>query len=154
MSVTHLPATATAEDVGTVLARDGAAIIDRLVDPDVMDRVREELSAHLAATKTGQDAFSGARTRRTGGLVARSVTCRDLVMHPLVLGSVGRVLADATNFQLHLTQVIAIAPGEIGQQIHRDTVDRQIHNTRARGRCRVVGHDQTGPLAEEALGAR
>jgi len=120
MSVTHLPTTATPEDVGTVLARDGAAIIDRLVGPEVMDRVQDELAAHLAATKSGQDAFSGACTRRTGGLVARSVTCRDLVMHPLVLGTVGRVLADAANFQLHLTQVIAIGPGEIGQQIHRD----------------------------------
>jgi ectoine hydroxylase-related dioxygenase (phytanoyl-CoA dioxygenase family) len=120
MSVTHLPATATADEVGLVLARDGAAIVDRLVDPAVMDRVREELAPHLDATTTGPDAFSGTRTRRTGGLVARSVTCRDLVMHPLVLGAVGHVLADATNFQLHLTQVIAIGAGEVGQQIHRD----------------------------------
>jgi ectoine hydroxylase-related dioxygenase (phytanoyl-CoA dioxygenase family) len=62
----------------------------------------------------------GHRTRRTGGLVARSATCRDLVMHPLVLEAVGGVLGHATSFQLHLTQVIAIGPGEPAQMIHRD----------------------------------
>jgi len=120
MSLPHLPATATAAEVGTVLARDGVVIVDRLVAPAVMDRIRDELAPHLLATSPGQDAFSGARTRRTGGLIARSVTCRDLVMHPLVLGTVAQVLADATNFQLHLTQVIAIDPGEVAQPIHRD----------------------------------
>ena len=41
-------------------------------------------------------------------------------MHPLILDAVGAVLAHATSFQLHLTQVIAIGPGETAQQIHRD----------------------------------
>jgi ectoine hydroxylase-related dioxygenase (phytanoyl-CoA dioxygenase family) len=85
-----------------------------------MQRALDELAPHLEATATGPDEFSGRRTRRTGGLVARSATCRDLVMHPLVLDAVGRVLAHATSVQLHLTQVIAIGPGERGQMIHRD----------------------------------
>src|SRR5436309_2919869 len=54
------------------------------------------------------------------GLDARSVTCRELVVHPLVIGAVGKVLGHATSFQLHLTQVIAIGPGEPAQPIHRD----------------------------------
>lgn len=41
-------------------------------------------------------------------------------MHPLVLDTVGGVLGHATSFQLHLTQVIAIGPGEPAQPIHRD----------------------------------
>ncbi len=85
-----------------------------------MDRVREELAPYLGATPLGTDSFSGKRTRRTGGLVARSETCRDLVMHPLVLGAVGKVLSKATSFQLHLTQVIDIGPDEPAQVIHRD----------------------------------
>ena len=120
MSVTHLAATASAEEVGAVLARDGAAIVDRLVAPGVMDRIHDQLAPYLTATTTGPDAFAGRRTRRTGALIARSVTCRDLVMHPLMLDCVAQVLAGATNFQLHLTQVIAIGPGEVSQQIHRD----------------------------------
>ena len=36
---------------------------------------------------------------------------RELVMHPLILATTWQFLAHATNFQLHLTQAIAIGPG-------------------------------------------
>src|SRR4029078_13191006 len=46
---------------------------------------------------------------------------RELPVHPLVLGTLDRVLGDhATSYQLHLTQVIDIGPGEPGQMVHRD----------------------------------
>jgi ectoine hydroxylase-related dioxygenase (phytanoyl-CoA dioxygenase family) len=120
MSVTHLPATAAPEEVVSLLARDGVVVVDRLVAPEVMDRARAELRPWLEATRPGVDGFAGRRTRRTGGLVARSATCRELVQHPLVLSAVRSVLSRATSFQLHLTQVIAIGPGEPAQAIHRD----------------------------------
>ena len=120
MTIEHLPPTAAAADVAAAVLRDGAAIVDRLVTPDVMDRARAELGPWLDATPAGPDEFSGRRTRRTGALVARSATCRDLVMHPLALATTGAVLAGGTGFQLHLTQVIAIGPGEPAQTIHRD----------------------------------
>src|SRR5262245_64218456 len=120
MTIEHLPASAAPEQVGAALERDGVAVVDRLVAPDVMDRVRTELQPYLDATAAGPDEFSGRNTRRTGGLVARSATCRELVMHPLVLGAVGNVLEHLSSFQLHLTQVIAIDPGEPAQPVHRD----------------------------------
>ncbi len=120
MSVVHLPPTATGEEAAAALARDGAVIVDRVAAPEVMDRVRSDLEPYLARTAPGRDEFSGRRTKRTGGLIARSLTCRDLVMHPLVLDTMGRVLAHATTFQLHLTQIIAIGPDEPAQRIHRD----------------------------------
>jgi hypothetical protein len=120
MPIEHLAATASGADVAAVLARDGCAVVDRVVSPSVLDRARDELAPHLEATPFGPDEFSGRRTRRTGGLIARSATCRDVVMHPLVLDAVRTVLGHATSVQLHLTQVIAIGPGEPGQQIHRD----------------------------------
>jgi ectoine hydroxylase-related dioxygenase (phytanoyl-CoA dioxygenase family) len=86
----------------------------------MMDRVERELRPFMEATPFGPDDFSGHHTQRTGGLVARSSSARELVMHPLVLASVKRVLGHATSFQLHLTQVIAIGPGEPAQTIHRD----------------------------------
>src|SRR5262249_41913567 len=115
MSIEHLPTSATAEQVGAALARDGVVVVDRLVGTDVIERAADELAPYLAATRFGTDDFSGKRTRRTGGLVARSATCRELVMHPLVLGAVGNLLEHLSSFQLHLTQVIAIDPGEPAQ---------------------------------------
>jgi ectoine hydroxylase-related dioxygenase (phytanoyl-CoA dioxygenase family) len=41
-------------------------------------------------------------------------------MHPLAIGTTGLFLGHATNYQLHLTQAIAIGPGESAQPIHRD----------------------------------
>lgn len=119
-TIEHLGSAATGAEVAAVLARDGAVVIDELVAPSVMDAVRGELAPHLEATPYGPDEFSGKRTRRTGGLVARSATCRELVVHPLVLDATRETLKDATSFQLHLTQVIAIGPGEPPQAIHRD----------------------------------
>jgi len=120
MAIEHLPATATGDDVAGVLARDGVAVVDRLVAPEVLDRAKTELKPYLDATAAGGDDFAGRRTRRTGGLIARSVTCRDLVMHPLVLGALRVALGHVSSFQLHLTQIIAIGPGEPAQLIHRD----------------------------------
>lgn len=120
MPVPRLNAAATGADVAAALAREGCAIVEHLVPTETLDRVAEEMAPHLAATRVGPDAFTGRRTRRTGGVIARSETGRDLVMHPLVLDTVGATLAHATSFQLHLTQVIAIGAGEPSQMIHRD----------------------------------
>jgi len=120
MGIEHLKASASGAEVAAVIARDGAVIVDDVVAASVMDDVRTELAPWLDATPCGPDEFSGRSTRRTGGLVARSQTCRELVMHPLVLGAAHELLKDGTSFQLHLTQVIAIGPGEPAQMIHRD----------------------------------
>jgi ectoine hydroxylase-related dioxygenase (phytanoyl-CoA dioxygenase family) len=120
MSIKHLTAIAAPDDVAAALAQDGAVIVDQLVTPVVMDTVAEELRPFIEATRFGPDDFAGRNTKRTGGLVGRSQGCRDLVMNPLVLATTKKVLAHAMSFQLHLTQVIAIGPGEPAQPIHRD----------------------------------
>ena len=111
---------ATPAGVAAALGDQGCAIVEGLVDPAVMARAQAELQPWLDATPVGPDAFAGHRTRRTGGLIARSPTCRDLVMHPLALDTVRATLPHATSVQLHLTQVIAIGAGEPAQAIHRD----------------------------------
>jgi len=120
MPIERLSATCTGAEVGAALERDGCAIVERLAPLDLLARVREEAQPYIAATPFGPDDFAGRRTRRTGGLVARVPSCRELIMHPTVLAAVGTVLAKATSFQLHLTQIIGIDPGEPGQPIHRD----------------------------------
>ncbi len=120
MPLTHLPADTDAEAIDQALRREGAVIIDRLAPAELLDRIADELAPNLAATPTGPDDFSGRNTRRTGALIARSPASRELVMHPLVLATTKLFLGHATNFQLHLTQAIAIGPGEPAQPIHRD----------------------------------
>ena len=120
MAIQHFSPSDGPERVAEALARDGCAVIDGLAGRDVLGRFQEEMAPWVEATKLGRDPFSGHKTKRTGGLVARSATARDLVMDPTILGTVKHVLAHATTFHLHLTQVIAIGPGESAQAIHRD----------------------------------
>jgi ectoine hydroxylase-related dioxygenase (phytanoyl-CoA dioxygenase family) len=120
MPIPRLPATASGHDVAAALRAEGCAVVERAVPPALLDRARAELQPYLDASPVGPDDFAGRRTRRTGGLIARSATCRDLIMHPLVLESVGDMLRHASSFHLHLTQVIGVGPDEPGQLIHRD----------------------------------
>ena len=120
MSVTHLPATASAEEVHDVLHRDAAVILDDLADIDLIDRIADEMKDHVAATPAGTDDFAGRVTRRTGGLVGRSPSSHEVIQHPLILDVVSRLLHRAKNYQLHLTQLITIGPDSPGQSIHRD----------------------------------
>lgn len=120
-TVSVLDRSAGFDTIVGVLRQDGAVIVDRLVEPAVMDRVHGELSAHLDSTPFGEEDFAGRKTRRTGSLIARSPSFRDLAVHPTVLGTLDRILGDHTSaYQLHLTQVIDLAPGQGGQPVHRD----------------------------------
>jgi hypothetical protein len=120
MELTHLPPTAAAEDIDAVLRRDGALVVDDLAPPGALDGVAAEMAPYIDATPAGSDDFSGRRTRRSGALVARSPSSHAVVRHPLVLDVTGRLLHRARSFQLHLTQTIAIGPGEPAQMLHRD----------------------------------
>jgi hypothetical protein len=118
--ITHLPSDASPDEVAAMIGQDGAVAVDGVAPPALLDRIESELRPYLDATPTGPDDFSGNRTRRTGSLIARSPSCRELVMHPLAVGTARTFLGHATNIQLHLTQAIAIGPGESAQPIHRD----------------------------------
>src|SRR5690242_2806626 len=100
MAVPHLPPTTTAADIAAALDVDGCVVVDELAD-GVMDRVQDELAPFVETTAFGPDSFSGRRTRRTGGLVARSPAARQLVMHPLVLDAARTHLVESTHIQLH-----------------------------------------------------
>ncbi|MDQ1360881.1 MAG: hypothetical protein QOJ44_1258 [Acidimicrobiaceae bacterium] len=120
MPVEHLPADTGSAVVAEIVKEEGAVVVDGVVSSDLLDSIQAELGPYLEATPLGPDDFSGFLTRRTGSLIARSPSARQLVMHPLALGTTSKVLAHATNFQLHLTQAIAIGPGQPAQAIHKD----------------------------------
>src|SRR5689334_13257060 len=120
-TVPRLGADAPIDDVEAALREAGCVVVERLAPPALMDRIEDELAPYLAATPPGADEFTGTNTRRTGSLLARSHSFPDLAAHPTVLATLDRVLGDhATSYQLHLTQIIEIGPGEPAQLVHRD----------------------------------
>jgi ectoine hydroxylase-related dioxygenase (phytanoyl-CoA dioxygenase family) len=117
----HLPADCSAEDILAALAADGAVIIDSLMEPGQLARVREEIMPYVEATPPGRDDFTGRLTTRTGALVARSPACRELVMDRTINAATEAFLSPfCDRYQLHLTQVIRIRPGQGAQVLHRD----------------------------------
>ncbi|MEY4360796.1 MAG: hypothetical protein RL391_102 [Actinomycetota bacterium] len=119
--IPRFESSASPADVAAAVTSVGAAIIERLLPTEVVDDLLTEMSPHIDATPNGGDDFSGRLTKRTGALLARSTASQQFVAHPLVLGCVDRVLGpNATNYQLHLTQIISIGPGSVAQPLHRD----------------------------------
>lgn len=117
----HLAADVDVDTLVETVRRDGAAIVDGLMSPAQLERVNDEIAPYVAATPCGRDAFSGARTTRTGALVARSAEVRALLLQPTILAAAEQFLAPwCQRVQLHLTQAIRIMPGQAAQAIHRD----------------------------------
>ena len=121
MPLQTLPPIASAEDIVAAVQQDGAAILKDAIDPDTVRRMVGEVTPYIDATPMGQDDFTGRHTQRTGALVARTPTCRELILHPQVLEAARTFLAPYTDkILLHLTQTIHINPGNPAQAIHRD----------------------------------
>jgi ectoine hydroxylase-related dioxygenase (phytanoyl-CoA dioxygenase family) len=120
-TIPRFGATASVEEISDALIAHGVVIIERLVDPELCERMAAELDPWLASTPTGADEFSGHNTRRTGALLTRVPSSAALVAHQLILDVVDRTLwPKKTTFQLHLTQSIAIGPDSPSQFLHRD----------------------------------
>ncbi|MBD1551528.1 phytanoyl-CoA dioxygenase family protein [Pseudomonas typographi] len=116
----RLPNTATSEQITAALKEHGYVIVEDLVPASVMDAIEAEMAPHIKQSPYGSDGFLGGLTQRTGAMISRSPTSRNLVMNPVVLGAAKQHLAHASTFQLHLTQVITVHPGSPAQILHRD----------------------------------
>lgn len=116
----HLSADTPVAEISDFLRRWGYAIVDDVVDQATLDRLEAEARPYIDRSAHGRDEYDGQHTRRTGALIARCPTARDLVMNPVVVGTVRHFLSHVTAVQLHLTQIISIEPGETQQKLHRD----------------------------------
>ena len=166
-TLVHLPAYAPAAEIVAVLERDGALILDDAMALDEVDALVAELAPYVEATPTGRDAFAGARTTRTGALVARSPRTHPLILDARILALCEAVLKpNCHRYQLHLAQVIRIMPGQTAQEIHRDRwawgrqmpgIEPQVNTiwaltdfTAANGATQVIPGSQTWPDERKA----
>ena len=133
--IAHIKASAQPSCLSEILAflrRDGAVIVENAVAPQVCDAVMQELAPYL---KVLEDTQSGLRTKRLGGIFARSKAAWDLGAHPLVMDVAAGVLSNqllhekgpptsqmggTQPFHAHGTQFIQIHPGETAQALHKD----------------------------------
>lgn len=109
------------KQIAQLLREEGACIIDKALDQRKLDELKAQIMPYVEATSMGMDDFTGRKTSRTGALVARSQACRELVMNSQILGACEAFLKPyCETYQLHLTQLIRIFPGQGAQPLHRD----------------------------------
>jgi len=120
LPVPHLDAGSDADEIGAALDLAGCCVIDRAVDPAIMDAITFELMPFAASGAFGVGEFEGTKTRRTGAVVLRSQTYRSIARHPAILAAGQHVFEGATAWGLSSTELIEIFPGQGGQDVHRD----------------------------------
>lgn len=132
-TLTTLAPTVTVDDVVEVIDRDGGVIIEDFVDDETLAGLWSDLGPHLDRQSYGTEGFAGFATRRLGGLFGLTEHCVPLVRHPLYVGAADHYLKRPThvwigddrvevvpNYQIGVTQVIQLHPGQGAQGLHRD----------------------------------
>ncbi len=120
MAIQHVARTATVGEVVACVREHGHVVIDELVPVEMMDRIEAELQPYFDSTSFGHLPELGFKTQRTGSLIARSPTVRELVMQETYLGAIKELLSHATTMQLAITEVTSLAPGAEAQFLHQD----------------------------------
>jgi len=112
-------------DIAQAFDEAGAVVLHNMQDEDNIARLKEELSAVMAAAPMGEDdpeAFYPAHTRRATALMARAPST-----HPLALNeTVNAVVQDhlgknCERYHLHVTAALEIGPGAREQILHRES---------------------------------
>jgi hypothetical protein len=119
--ILHLDSETSVAEILNVLDDDAAVIIENVISIDTVETLKGELVPYLSKEVFGRDEFTGFSTKRVGALMARSNTCRDLALNPLVINVAKQYLEPfADGYQLHFTSAVSIGPSETKQVLHRD----------------------------------
>jgi hypothetical protein len=116
-----LPQDAPIEKIMAIMDRDGAVILTGMITDAEVKGLNDELMPYLEATKVGRESFSGFKTTRTGALAARSQRVRERLLDKRIRAICDAVLLpNCERYQVNVTHIIRILPGEIAQVMHKD----------------------------------
>lgn len=117
---TFTPASAVT-DIIRAMEADGAVVVRGALTPDQLEQIRSDAERELAKTANCDGHFLGFNTKRVATMVAKSKVCAETALNPIVTAIMDRfLLPHCDRYQLNLSQLIAIAPGERRQIMHAD----------------------------------
>ena len=128
-SIARFAAGADPDAVHRAFERDGVAIVEDLLAPDVVARVNAEVEAAVAAADPDEElfnpilkAFHGAHTKQVTGVAGISPTfATEVVCNPVLLALCDRVLLPScARYQLNIGHLLQRGPGADEQWLHRD----------------------------------
>jgi ectoine hydroxylase-related dioxygenase (phytanoyl-CoA dioxygenase family) len=127
----RIPADAPSDRIVDALERDGAVIVEDLLDPDLLARFNAELDPLIATAPLAKDRrfindmiqwFFGAQTRDVTGVAGKSrVFATEILTHPVYKAVCDAVLLPScSSYQLNIAHVLDRGPGSEQQLVHRD----------------------------------
>lgn len=93
-------------------------VVRSLLAPSDLQAVRDEVGSLATTASLGDNRFDGFKTRRIFDPLARTRILDSLVLHPVVRALVKAALS--WSYQLGMTVVTEVQPGEVAQVQHRD----------------------------------
>jgi ectoine hydroxylase-related dioxygenase (phytanoyl-CoA dioxygenase family) len=130
MELERIPAPET-ERIAGALERDGAVIVQDLLDHDVLARFNAEIDPIIETAPRAKDRkfindaiqwFFGAQTRDVAGVAGRSrVFATEILTHPVYRAVCDAILLpNCASYQLNIAHVLDRGPGSEQQLVHRD----------------------------------
>jgi hypothetical protein len=114
------------DDIMAAVDEDGAAIVERFITPDHLQRMNAEFDDAIARRAPGSDAvgpglgwFWGHQTKRFTRLAAFSPAFAELIDHDFMHRWAARDLPN--EYWLNTGQAMIVGPGQGAQMLHRDT---------------------------------
>lgn len=110
-----------ASEHARLLLDQGYTIVRNAAPAEQIKTVQAELAAYLAQTPACEGDFYGWKTVRIGAILKKSPTSHALALHPTIMSLAEAALGPHCDwFQLNLSQLIALHPGQTMQAPHRD----------------------------------
>lgn len=129
LELERVDATAESTKLCSLLERDGAVIVERLLSAPQLDRLNQELDQQIAELEPGlrhptherMIDFYGHRTIRCDGLPGKSTTFQEIMLLRQLIETADHFLRpNCSDYLLNTGQLIQIGPGESDQALHRD----------------------------------
>ncbi|MDG1960406.1 MAG: phytanoyl-CoA dioxygenase family protein [Candidatus Binatia bacterium] len=113
-----------ADAMYAILMDAGCLVVRDMASPEGIAAVRAELADFMAAAPVvphePEDFYSG-NTRRAVGLMSRSPTMRELMMHPAVERLCDRhLLPNCSRYHVNVTAALEVGPDARDQILHRE----------------------------------
>lgn len=127
--IERIKSTASSRHLCELLERDGAVIVEDILNPDLLACLNSELDQYVAKVDPGlrnpttEDMidFYGLSTIRIDGLPAKSEAFLDVMLLPQLCETADHfLLSNCKDYLLNTGQLIQIGPGESSQELHRD----------------------------------
>ena len=133
VSVTQVRADTPHHDIVGILERDGAVVVTGVFDRAQRDAIEAELRPYVERPQAMHrpqamydalqldEEFLAGNTKRAVGLVTKSPTFREQVIHPIILAACDAILKpNCSRYQLQATAAFVIGPGAKRQVLHRE----------------------------------